>query len=140
MALAVGLERGGILHLFFLFLPVYGFAMIAYWVLAKAMGAGDTSPAAEAPSEASVPAPGPASSPVAPSRTWSERVSGVVAALALASCLWLGYCVLDAPPGGYDSALDALHSQLTIPTLVYFVAGTVFFTLRDRARQDQGAG
>ncbi len=140
VALAVGLERGGILHLFYLFLPVYGFAMIAYWVLAKAMGAGESSPAAEAPSEAEIPDRGPASSPVAPTRTWSERVSGVVAALALAACLWLGYCVLDAPPGGYDSALAALHSQLTIPTLVYFVAGTVFFTLRDRARRGQGAG
>ena len=140
VALAVGLERGGILHLFYLFLPVYGFAMIAYWVLAKAMGAGESSPAAEAPSEAEIPDRGPASSPVAPTRTWSERVSGVVAALALAACLWLGYCVLDAPPGGYDSALAALHSQLTIPTFVYFVAGTVFFTLRDRARRGQGAG
>ena len=140
VALAVGLERGGILHLFYLFLPVYGFAMIAYWVLAKAMGAGESSPAAEAPSEAEIPDRGPASSPVAPTRTWSERVSGVVAALALAACLGLGYCVLDAPPGGYDPALAALHSQLTIPTLVYFVAGTVFFTLRDRARRGQGAG
>ena len=138
IAMAVGLERGGVLHLFYLFIPVYGFAMAAYWILAKAMGASDSSLADESQPEALVSASEPAPTATPSSMNWSERLSGLVAALALVSCLWLGYCVLDAPPGAYDSALDALHVRLTIPTLVYFVAGTVFFTLRDRSRRGQG--
>lgn len=140
VALAVGLERSGLLHLFFLFIPVYGFAMIAYWVLAKAMGAGDTLPAEESRLEAAVTAPEPTSSPAVGSKTWLERVSGLAAGLALASCLWLGYSVLDASTEGYSSALGAFHAQLTIPTVIYFIAGTVFFTLRDRSRRGQGPG
>ena len=136
VAAAIGLERSGVLHLFYLFLPVYAFAMVSYWVLAKAMGAGEAGPSEAPRPRRSVPASGPAPSRAASPRSWPERVSGLVAASALGSCLWLGYSVLDAPPGTYGSALADLHSHLTIPTLVYFVAGTVFFTLRDRSRKD----
>ncbi len=137
VALAVGLERSGTVHLFYLFLPVYGFAMVAYWLLAREMGAGDTdladgAPAGDAPaSSTETPAPAPAA-------TWAERTAGFVAAVSLAACLWLGYCVLQAPSDGYDTALDAFHSQLTVPTLLYFVAGTIFFTLREGRRRGRG--
>ena len=136
VAAAIGLERSGLLHLFFLFLPVYAFAMVSYWFLAKAMGAGEGGPAEAPRPRRSVPASGTAPSPAASPKSWSERVSGLVAAAALGSCLWLGYSLLGTPPETYGSALADLHSHLTIPTLVYFVAGTVFFTLRDRSRKD----
>ena len=140
IVLAVGLERGGYLHLFYLFIPVYGSAMIAYWVLAKAMGAGDSVPAERSRPDVQVAVSEPISSQAVPSKTWSERVSGLVAGLALGSCVWLGYRMLVASTEGYSSALEAFHAQLTIPTLIYFVAGTVFFTLRDRSRRGQGSG
>lgn len=130
---AVALERSGSLHLFYLFLPVYGFAMALYWLLARAMGASDPAPSAE-------PLAGDAAS--APPAFGSRRgrppakaltVSGAIAALALGSCLWLAYGVAIAPEGDYRPALEAFHANLTYPTLAYFVAGTIFFTLRERS-------
>ncbi len=134
VALAVALERGGILHLFYLFLPVYGFAMVAYWILAKAMGAGEAVSEAAAPAGGSEPDQAAPEPPPAPKTSW-VYISGGIAALALASCLWLAYCVVDASAENYRAALGQLHSQLTVPTLIYFVAGSVFFTLRDRMRK-----
>ena len=134
VALAVALERTGVLHLFYLFLPVYAFAMVAYWVLAKAMGAGEQ-PARQANAAQEV--GGTPVEPPVPQRgktsAWT-RVSGAIAAMCLAACLWLAYSAATSS-GDYRSALSALHRQLPIPTLLYFIAGTVFFTLRDRERR-----
>ena len=134
VALAVALERTGVLHLFYLFLPVYGFAMVAYWVLAKGMGASKR-PArqADGAQEAGV---APVEPPVPQRRSTSPwtLVSGAIAAVCLASCLWLAYSAATSG-GDYRSALSSLHRQLPIPTLLYFIAGTIFFTLRDRERR-----
>ena len=139
VALAVLLERSGTLHLFYLFLPVYGCGMVSYWLLAKAMGAGGSS---IAESEAAADEPGPSSELPAPTRTSSDlrmTISGIVAALALAACIWLGYCTVTAPEESYKAMLAKLHSQLPLPTLLYFVAGTIFFTLRERSKRDRTA-
>lgn len=138
VALAIGLERGGVLHLFYVFLPVYGFAMVAYWLLAKAMGAGqDGLPNPDVPAESSTSGQIPATDQQRATNPWAYRASGVIAASALATCLWLGYCAMLAPDTGRSSALADLHAQLPIPTLIYFVAGTVFFTLRERGKVQQ---
>lgn len=138
VALAIGLERGGVLHLFYVFLPVYAFAMVAYWLLAKAMGAGqDGLPDPDAPVESSTRGQIPARDERRAANPWAYRASGAIAALALAACLWLGYCAMLAPDTAQSSALDDLHAQLPIPTLIYFVAGTVFFTLRERGKGQQ---
>lgn len=136
VALAVVLERTGTMHLFYLFLPVYGCGMVSYWLLAKAMGAAgsDIAHSDEAPDDV----------PTVPDVSVTQRppvdrriaISGAVAALALAACVWLGYCTLTAPVESYRSMLAKLHTQLPIPTLLYFVAGTIFFTLRERSKRD----
>ena len=139
VALAVLLERSGTLHLFYLFLPVYGCGMVSYWLLAKAMGAGGSG---IAESEVAADEPQPSSDLPAPTRKSSDpriTISGVVAALALAACIWLGYCAVTAPEESYKVMLAKLHSQLPIPTLLYFVAGTIFFTLRERSRRGSAA-
>ena len=135
VALAVLLERSGTLHLFYLFLPVYGCGMVSYWLLAKAMGAGGSG---IAESEAAADEPEPSSDLPAPTRRSADlrmTISGVVAALALAACIWLGYCTVTAPEESYKVMLAKLHSQLPLPTLLYFVAGTIFFTLRERSKR-----
>ena len=135
VALAIGLERGGVLHLFYVFLPVYGFAMVAYWLLAKAMGAGqDGLPNPEVPAESGSSRQLPATDRPQATNPWAYRASGAIAALALAACLWLGYCAMLATANDQASALADLHAQLPIPSLIYFVAGTVFFTLRERGK------
>lgn len=134
VAFAVALERSGILHLFHLFLPVYGFAMGAYWLLAKAMGAGSADPEHDASPEPAAP-PGPVREPARrPRASGTQRLSGAAAAAALAACLWLAYSVATASAEDYRAALMEFHADLTIPTLAYFIAGTLFFTLRERGR------
>ncbi len=131
--LALILERSGTLHLFYLFIPVYGFAMGAYWVLAKAMGAGeDGGTQRDAAWDAGTAAVDTPTAAPATASLWTW-VSGAIAGLCLLTCLWLGYGVATGG-GDYRSALDALHGQLTVPTLIYFIAGSVFFTLRERER------
>ena len=140
MGLAVALERGGILHLFFLFLPVYGFAMVAYWLLARAMGAAEADTARE-PTAADYQSVSPIATESAQPRTSLRTlVSGTVAAGALVACLWMGYRVLAVPAESYGTALADLHARLTIPTLIYFVAGTLFFTFRERDGKRTGSG
>ncbi len=129
---AVALERSGALHLFYLFFPVYGFAMALYWLLARAMGASDPAPPAEPLAGNADSAPPTVGSPRSRPPTKALTVSGAIAALALGTCLWLAYCVALAAEGDYRPALEAFHAHLTYPTLVYFVAGTIFFTLRER--------
>ncbi len=135
VALGVALERTGVLHLFYVFLPVYAFAMLAYWTLARAMGAGEgrlevgatpTEVGEEANEEPVL------RKTLRPSNSVGTVVSGITAAASLAYCLWLGFLVVAAPAEGYESVLGSLHTRIAIPTLIYFVAGTVFFTLRER--------
>lgn len=136
VALGVALERTGVLHLFYVFLPVYGFAMLSYWVLAKVTGAGDAAPSAEPPAIREIqPAPRDDSPTEIRSATAWTRISGAIAAAALLTCLWLAYRVTAAPIEEYRTALAALHAGLTIPTLIYFVTGTVFVTLRSDSKQ-----
>jgi len=139
VALAVLLERSGTLHLFYLFLPVYGCGMVSYWLLAKAMGAGEKG---TAESEEASDQPRPSSEAPAPLNQPADArtiISGIVAALALAACVWLGYCTMTAPEESYRVMLGKLHTQLPIPTLLYFVAGTIFFTLRERSKRGRAA-
>lgn len=131
---AVALERSGTLHLFYLFLPVYAFAMGAYWLLAKAMGAASAAPEHGASTEPAAP-PGAAPELARrPRASATQRLSGAAAAAALAACLWLAYGVATASAADYRAALVDFHADLTIPTLAYFIAGTLFFTLRERGK------
>lgn len=131
---AVALERSGTLHLFYLFLPVYAFAMGAYWLLAKAMGAATADPEQGASTEPAAP-PGAAPELARrPRASATQRLSGAAAAAALAACLWLAYGVATASAADYRAALVDFHANLTIPTLAYFIAGTLFFTLRERGK------
>lgn len=131
---AVALERSGTLHLFYLFLPVYAFAMGAYWLLAKAMGAGSADPEQGASTEPAAPTGAAPELARRPRASATQRLSGAAAAAALAACLWLAYCVATASAADYRAALVDFHADLTIPTLAYFIAGTLFFTLRERGK------
>ena len=126
------LNRAG-LHLFFLLVPTWIVATLAYVLLASRMGARE--PHAEAvrrEEEAErerkreernyLARPKAATGGTAPATRagLGRTLSGLVALLALASCLGLGIAVL----AGAD--LDLLRRWLLLPSLVYFIAGTLW--------------
>lgn len=123
MAAALGLERSGTLHLFYLFLPVYVLTSISYILLVK-MFAGNEKPA-PAPDEVrtSTPAPEAPKKPRSAATLW---LAGCAAAAALLACLTLSIEVADSSSAAYAEKLAEFKSSLLIPTLIYFVAGTVF--------------
>ena len=131
--LALVLERTGTLHLFYLFLPVYAFASVSYILLARAMGAGSVEVVDEEPAAAAV----YEEPPVEPRELGSPApmwISGGIAFLALVVCLWLAVTVSTTSVSEYDAALASFKSALAVPTIAYFVAGTYFFTQRERRK------
>ncbi len=133
------LNRAG-LHLFFLLIPTWIVATLAYLALAARMGArADFREQSQCEEELRAErrrkernylkrasgSTGDQSGMIAGER--ARWLSGAVALLALFICLGLGIAVL----AGAD--LDLLRNWLWLPSLVYFVAGTLW------ARQKEGA-
>ena len=120
IALALGLERSGTLHLFYLFLPTYLFASVVYLVLAKMAGAGAHAGEEEPlgyETRVQPAAPGPRSSGSA------NLAAGVIALVALSVSLGM-------PVGVWMewTTLETVRQWLILPALVYFVAGAVFYS------------
>jgi NCS1 family nucleobase:cation symporter-1 len=128
-AMALGLWFSGILHLFYLFLPVYIVTSLLYIWLASHAGAADIEPdePAGAPSAAPHASAAPATADPARSLSALGWASGLVALAALIACLVMPLQVFLAGSAGYSTNLDVLRTWLIAPTLVYFVAGTVFY-------------
>jgi NCS1 family nucleobase:cation symporter-1 len=120
IALALGLERSGTLHLFYLFLPTYVFASVVYIVLAKMAGAGAHA-GEEEPLDYTA-----AGQPPAPKSKPAGRANasaGVVALLALVASIGMPFGVWME-----WTTLETERQWLIVPTLVYFVAGAVFYS------------
>jgi NCS1 family nucleobase:cation symporter-1 len=142
MALALVLWLTGVLHLFYLFLPVYIFTVVLYTILAAFSGARESyaeESAAEEPAPDATPASAGAAAPPEPpagqrsgALSW---ISGLLALAALATCLVLPIWVFLAGGEEYDANLGILRNWMIAPTLVYFVAGTIFYVRWRRGRQ-----
>ena len=121
LALALGLERSGTLHLFYLFLPTYLFASVVYLVLAKMSGAG-----AHAGEEEPLELQGSAQvmAPPLPVPAGKANVlAGIVALAALVACIGMPFGVWME-----WTTLEMVRQWLIVPTLVYFMAGAVFYS------------
>jgi len=138
LAAAFALNRAG-LHLFFLLLPTWLVATVAYIVLASRMGARAAHvDAVRLEEQARVQRQQAENAFLArQDETRGEQVaaggalfqaSRAIALLALAACLALG---LDVLLGGVD--LEFLRQWLLLPSLVYFVAGTLWAGAKERA-------
>lgn len=125
MVTALVLNRSGALHLFFLFIPIWALTAILYTVFAAFAGARETLP------DLPQPTPRPAAPP-APRRERKPHsplfwISGLVAAAALGACIaWPVYVFLGGPDA-FVPRLAALKTMLIIPTIVYFVSGTIWY-------------
>ncbi len=136
-SLGVGLllERTGVLHLFFLFLPVYILSSLLYILLASFAGAKQHYEGTGENHSAPKPTPptGGVSKPKPVSNSKRKWIAGVLSLVALTSCL--GMAIPVALAGGAEAAARVafLKNWLMAPTLVYFVSGTLF--LRELRRR-----
>jgi NCS1 family nucleobase:cation symporter-1 len=132
---ALGLERSGTLHLFFLALPVYFLTIAIYIALASLAGAKELTPAEHAEPAAALhsSADAPTTRP-APNRAL-KTVSGLVALAALVACVVLPVQMALSGTVDFDARLADMKRWLGLATLVYFLSGAVFYQLRERERK-----
>jgi cytosine permease len=138
IGLALGLLLGGVLHLFFLFLPVYLvtsllYILFAWWAGAGkgAEGEGATGPApvARGVESGEEGAPSARHPEPAPRNRTVRRVAGGVAMIALAACVLLPLRIGLGGLAGYGERLASFKLWLLLPTVLYFVSAT-FWRLR----------
>lgn len=144
---AVMMERTGLLHLFFLFVPTYLLSMVVYIVLAKHMGAAhpytverevrarELSLIAErheqeARTEALLSNPSTSSA--------TPRLQALCSGIALLSLALIIIAALRVWFAGPDYiALFAQFKSFAIyPTLLYFVTATAWITMKDQQRRE----
>jgi len=138
IAVAITLEKSGILHLFFLFVPVWVMTSVLYIVLSMFMGARDV----PADAEEIIPTAenrklGPVSESQKGKGTSSLTdpvllLSGIIAGLSLIICLAMAISVFLKGTNGFMQNLQSFHHILLYPTFAYFIAGTIFIIRRDR--------
>ncbi|MEW5978569.1 MAG: nucleoside transporter [Acidobacteriota bacterium] len=124
--LALILERTGTLHLFYLFLPVYLVTSLLYISLAWLSGA-------RAPAPTGLPPIIPTGDGAHDSTEANSKgnavllgFAGSVAAASLLCCLALAVWVASGGDG-FGEKHSSMKAWLILPTLLYFVAGTLFF-------------
>ncbi len=147
LLLALGLGLTHTLHLFFLFLPTCLTTALVYtgliwvrergWVRepgSESPGASDQTgpvPGSDSgsggiPTESTGRETGSAVGATARRTSPLTRILGAVAILALIGCLVPAVGVSQAGPGDYLERLAAFKQWLPIPTLLYFVSGTLW--------------
>ena len=124
VAIALALWLGGILHLFFLFIPTWVLTASLYLFLSRLAGAGEVPPEAE-PSPAKV-ARTEGAPPSRPARKRNPLIAGMLlslAVLSLLACLALSIWVFLSGGEGYERALELFKAWLPLPTALYFASG-----------------
>jgi len=144
IAAALVLEKTGTLHLFFLFVPVWALTAVLYIVFASIAGAREKFPQ-EATQEPAAPAPSteykePSAAelykfpPPRPKPDPVVWIAAIVSLLCLAACLILPLWVYRAGTSRYEDNFTLFKKILIWPSLIYFMAGTLWAVKRDKAR------
>ncbi len=130
----------GVLHLFFLFVPVWFLTALLYIVFAVIAGAGRKFPDQTQTPQDEVSGPSGSQGRAEPQAVEGARdrdmvlwVFAIVAVLSLAACFVLPIWVY-ASGGGYEQNMATFKRILIWPTLVYFVSGTVWAIKRNKAK------
>jgi NCS1 family nucleobase:cation symporter-1 len=135
VALAVVAWQRGLVHLFFLALPVWILTAGVYIALSAVAGARGTLPAAP---EAAAPAPAvpAAATTVSPlrERTTAWTAFGLVTLASLGALVALPVWVFLAGPGEWEARLAGFKTMAAAATVVYFVAGTLWMSENERRR------
>lgn len=130
IAIGLTLERTGVLHLFYLFVPVYLLTIGSYIGLASIAGARVPAPAG-ASGIPGIERRGMPPAPPSPARGGPLVVlAGVLAAVALVACIVLPARMVGLDASAVRATLPSLQTWLLVATLVYLAAGTVFYVFR----------
>jgi cytosine permease len=137
IAAALILEQTGTLHLFFLFVPVWLLTSVLYIIFASMAGARDKfGDKTEEPSQGSKSSTEEEQTKFQMTQTTSKDsillVCGIVALASLLACLILSIRVYTCGGPGYTEALGSFKRILIVPTLIYFVFGTVWIFMKDK--------
>jgi NCS1 family nucleobase:cation symporter-1 len=130
IAVGLALERAGVLHLFYLFVPVYLLTIATYIGLASVAGARVPAPTGATGIPGVERRGMPPAPPSVARGSAGVIIAGALAAIALVACIWLPLRMLSLDPGGVTAALPSLHAWLLVATLVYLTAGTAFYVSR----------
>lgn len=143
MALALGLWLTDTIHLFFLFLPVYILTSLVYLVLAATAGArnGALEEAGSRPDRAEGFTGAVSSVPDGdggPSSRWQNstvsRLCCFTALAALGACIVMPGVVYFSNYGSYEENMEWFKGWLIVPTLVYFVTGSIWQITKKKER------
>lgn len=131
MALALALYLTDTLHLFFLFIPVYVLTVVLYVALAPLAGARQLGQVESEVDSRNEPTPtGDTSTSLVhgdtPRRGLAYWVSGLMALAALLACIAMPLGVYIAGTDSYPNHLAWFKKWLLVPTIIYFVAGTIW--------------
>lgn len=132
IAMALGLERSGTLHLFFLFVPVWIVTTVLYIVLSSFAGAREQLPELEEAKSTRSAAPAVVKGRVElGAGAW---VAGILSLASLVICIGWPLLVFLKGADGYADRLAFFKTWLILPTLLYFIAGTYWAMKWDEAK------
>lgn len=120
IVLAIVLEQKGIIHLFFLFVPVWVLTTILYIVLSAVAGAREKSEKAVEILKKPI-----------DKILWAAKI---VSIFSLLCCLVIPIYIFIKGTDGYQGRLEWFKSFLIWPTLIYFVAGTVWISRKEKSK------
>lgn len=144
IAVAITLQQTGTFHLFFLFVPVWLLTVVLYIIFASMAGAREKFPEEAEETLLTGAGVGTAKSQTKvglPKLTELSKgpdvalwISGIVALASLAACVILPLWVCTSGLGDYEKNIVTFKNLIIWPTLIYFVAGTIWLIKRDKTK------
>jgi cytosine permease len=139
-SLASSLSKIGFIHLFFLFVPVWLLTSILYIIFASMAGArekfddktDEQTTSSQSSKSIENAEPLKPAAPQGSSNNTAIWIFGVIALVSLLACIVLSVRVYISNVTGYSDAMGSFKKMLLIPTLIYFVFGTAWISLKDK--------
>jgi NCS1 family nucleobase:cation symporter-1 len=137
LAAALVVVLTGVLHLFFLIIPVWVCSAILYIVLSYKLGARDKLPelpeAESAMAETAAVESEERGGPAKKSRIY--YISGLIAVASLVFCLGISIWVAASGEDVYTGRLELFKKVLLYATVIYFVFGTTWIFLKEKSER-----
>ncbi len=133
VAIAMALRITGTMHEFFVFLPTWFLTAILYTVFAAVAGAREDLPELILQPIGKAARPPGGQEPAVKKTGTAARIWGIVALGSLMVCLVLPIWVYVSGSEHYEQNMATFKSILIWPTLIHFIAATIWAVKRDKA-------